>query len=85
MGLLDKTNPLATRRSVIQWAIGGGLFAPVYLAILLSLSKTPIPWGYWPALMVAAAVVGAGAGALVEWQDPDAPEEDDPPPDPMTQ
>lgn len=60
MGLLAKTNPEATTASVICWALGGAIFAPIGLLLL----RIPLP----TYLMVAVAFLGAGIGALVEWQ-----------------
>jgi hypothetical protein len=74
MGLLDKTNPMATRESVIRWAIGGGIMSPAM--IFLHLRRTPIPHRYWLPILIATAVLGAGLGALVEWQLDDGVAED---------
>jgi hypothetical protein len=64
MGLLNRTNPVATRESIIRWAIGGAIFAPVWTCLLLLLQPT----SFMPQILIAAAVLGAGIGALVEWQ-----------------
>jgi hypothetical protein len=69
MGLLAKTNRTATRESVIRWATGGAIFAPVWTFLLLRLTLIPH-------ILIAMAVVGAGIGALVEWQLDDGEEGD---------
>ncbi len=74
MGLLEKVNPSATRKSVLWWALGGGITAPVWVLFLLR--GSPIHRPSWPLILVAAAVVGAGMSALVEWQYDDGSEED---------
>lgn len=61
MGLLDRSNPTATRQSVIRWAIGGAIAAPVWTFLLLGLTAIPH-------ILIAMAIVGAGIGALVDWQ-----------------
>jgi hypothetical protein len=66
MGLLEKTNPTATRGSVIRWAIGGAIAASI--VILLQLRLTPLPLRYWLPVLIVAAVIGAGIGSLIEWQ-----------------
>jgi hypothetical protein len=66
MGLLEKTNPTATRGSVIRWAIGWSIVAPILISLQLRL--TPLPLRYWLPVLIVAAVVGAGIGALIEWQ-----------------
>jgi hypothetical protein len=66
MGLLDKTNPTATGRSVIRCAIGGAIGASI--VIFLQLRLTPLPHRYWLPVLIVAAVLGAGIGALIEWQ-----------------
>ncbi len=72
MGLLDRTNPRATRESVIRWAIGGAIGTPVYVVLRLP----HLPHRFWPLILIAAAVLGAGLGALMEWQLDDSEEED---------
>ncbi len=66
MGLLDKTNPTATRSSVMWWAIGTGL--STLLFIVVQLARTAVPLRYWPPILLVAAAVGGGIGALIEWQ-----------------
>jgi hypothetical protein len=68
MGLLDKASPTATRQNVIRWAIGGATYALVMTFLLLRLASIP--------LLIAMAIVGAGIGALVDWQYDDGAEED---------
>jgi hypothetical protein len=67
MGLLDKTNPTATRESVIRWEIGGAIAAPVWTFLLRRLTLIPH-------ILIAMAVVGAGIGSLAEWQADDGEE-----------
>jgi hypothetical protein len=64
MGLLDKTNPAATRRSVLRHALIGSIITPLFFLVLGK-----------PALREHAAVffplfslLGAGVAALYEWQ-----------------
>ncbi len=64
MGLLDGTNPEATPESIIRWAIGGAIFAPVWTYLLLLLQPT----SFMPHLLIAMTILGSGIGALVEWQ-----------------
>ena len=64
MGLLDKTNPAATRKSVIRWAIFGAIGA----TIMVFLQLRSLPRRYLLPILIAAAVAGAGIGALIEWQ-----------------
>jgi len=78
MGLLDKTNPWATRQSIIHQAIlWGAITSGVCLAACL---WQPALRPYWAALLPAATAFGAGIGALMEWQmddGPDKPNEED--------
>ena len=68
MGLLDKTNPNATRKSLIRWAIFGAIGAPIYIVLR--------HWGHWGGtplrycciILFATPILGAGIGALMEWQ-----------------
>ena len=73
MGLLDKTNPNATRRSVIRHAALGAIGVP---AFFFALGK-PAVRTHWRALLPVFAVLGAGVYALVEWQLHDSPDEPD--------
>jgi hypothetical protein len=65
MGLLDKTNPHATRASVIRSLIGGSVIGPV-----VGLMAWPGPYcgPVWPAIVPVGAILGAAIGALLEWQ-----------------
>ncbi len=74
MALLERTNPVATGASVTRWAIFGAVFAT--FLIFLRLRLTPLPLRYLVFALIAAAVVGAGIGALVEWQLDDSDEGD---------
>jgi hypothetical protein len=72
MGLLDKYNPHATRRSATAWAVGVGVVFGLFGFLGWLLSDMPfgalffiVPW------MVA---VGALTGWSTEWQTP--PEDD---------
>jgi hypothetical protein len=64
MGLLDKTNPSATRRSVICHAILGAVVVP---AFFFALGK-PQFRAHWAVFLPVFAVLGAGVAALYEWQ-----------------
>lgn len=78
MTLLDKTNPRATRRSVIHQSILWGAVTPaLYLAACF---WRPYLRPFWPVLLPVCAAFGAGIGALMEWQlddGPDQPDEED--------
>jgi len=64
MGLLDKTNPAATRESVVCWAIFGAIAGPILVFLrLMSLSRR-----YLLPILIAAAIGGAVIGAVIEWQ-----------------
>jgi hypothetical protein len=65
MGLLDKTNPNATRASVIRSAIIGAVFGPILGLILY---RHPHIRPLWAVLLPLLSVLGAGIGALEEWQ-----------------
>ena len=64
MRLLDKTNPRATRQSVIRHAIIGAVVAS---AFIFAFGKPAIR-AHWPSLLPVFAVLGAGIFALSEWQ-----------------
>jgi hypothetical protein len=70
MGLLDKTNPRATRRSVIRHSILGAVVIP---AFFFALGKPAIR-AHWAAFLPVFAVLGALVFALVEWQVDDGPD-----------
>ena len=66
MGLLAKTNPTATRQSVIQQAIiWGAISAVVCAGYFLWTQSAPL---FWPIILLVVAILGAGLGALMEWQ-----------------
>jgi hypothetical protein len=72
--MLDKTNPRATRRSVIRSAILGAVVVPTFF---FALGK---PWirAHWAVFLPWFAVLGAGIAALAEWQLDDGPDKPDP-------
>jgi hypothetical protein len=74
MGLLDKTNPRATRRTVICHAILGAVVIP---ALFFTLGKPAIR-ARWMALLPVFAVLGAGVFAIGEWQVDDGPDKPGP-------
>lgn len=68
MGLLEKRNPRATRRSLIAWAVGGAIVCPLYglfRSLLTDFSSSDL-WLMLPWMTVWGAV----AGAALEWQMP---------------
>ena len=67
MGLLTRTNSEATPESIIRWATGGAIFAPVWTFLLLLLQPT----SFMPHILIAMTILGAGIGALVGWQTDD--------------
>jgi len=71
---LAKTNPNATRTSVIGWAIGGAIAGPAL--VFLRLRSTPLVSRNWLPILLAAAIMGAVIGAVVEWQLDDGDEVD---------
>ena len=74
MGLLDKTNPHATRRSVARWAVFGAVSAPLLILLMNRLhGREGYPW----IILLLAAIFGAVISALVEWQLDDGLDEDD--------
>ena len=73
MELLDKTNPRATRRSVIRHAILGAVVVP---ALFFAFGK-PVTCAHWAAIFPVLAVLGAGVYALAEWQVGDGPDKPD--------
>ena len=77
MGLLDKNNPRATRRSAAAWAVGGGLVGG--LVGWYSCSRPDMPasaaWFIVPCMVAGCAV----SGWAMEWQLPwDSDEEAEP-------
>jgi hypothetical protein len=73
MGLFDKTNPRATRRSVIRRAVLGAISIP---AVFFAFGKPDIR-ANWPVLLPVFAILGAGICALAEWQIDDGPDKPD--------
>ena len=75
MGLLDKHNSRATRRSATLWAIGGGLVGGLVGLYGWSRSDMPI----WEVYFIVPwmVVCGAISGWVIEWQMPSEPDEDD--------
>ena len=66
MGLFEKTNPLATRGSVVQEAkLFGALAGIAYCAVCI---WYPDWRDLWWLKLPAAVAFGAGMGALIEWQ-----------------
>jgi hypothetical protein len=67
MGLLDKTNPTATRASIIRHAV-------IWSVVSLVAFPFACMWGpppfrdYWPILLPTFLIFGAAIGALMEWQ-----------------
>lgn len=74
MGLLDKTNPRATRGSLIRWAIIGAVGGPLFvLFVNWAKAKQSVGW----IILLLATIFGALTSAIVEWQLDDGPDEDD--------
>ena len=73
MGLLDKTNPTATRQSLIRHAVIGAVLAPV---LFLAVGK-PAVREHWLALLPVFAILGAAVAAILEWQLDDCHDESD--------
>ena len=68
MGLLEKRNPRATRRSVILWSAGTAIiFFLIGLALWLR-TDMPAVSGFF--VLPWMAVWGAVAGGAMEWQLP---------------
>lgn len=66
MGLLEKRNPYATRRSVIRAALFGA--AGFFLFSLFMLLRSDFPvWG-WVFMLSFMTIMGAVTGAAMEWQ-----------------
>jgi hypothetical protein len=66
LGLLDKRNPRATRRSVTAWAIGGAIVGGA--AGLLGWSRSDMPTTAVFFLVPWMAVFCGIAGGAMEWQ-----------------
>lgn len=71
--LLNKTNPTATRRSIIIHAILGAVGGPAFLFLLGK------PWvrAHWPVLLPVFSVLGAGIAGIAAWQVDDSAEKPD--------
>ncbi|HET6573005.1 MAG TPA: hypothetical protein VFG68_05335 [Fimbriiglobus sp.] len=69
MGLLDKHNPDATRKSVIRWAWGGGV-AGFLAGLGLVLYHSNMPAAAWYIVLPWMTVGGAVTGGAIEWQVP---------------
>lgn len=74
MGLLAKTNPRATRGSVLRHALTWGVATPLFF---LALGK-PFIRELWWIFVPVFAILGAGVGALAEWQIDEGPDDPDP-------
>jgi hypothetical protein len=75
-GLLTKTNPRATWRSVIRHAIIGTVFTPLFFFVL----GKPALREHWGFFLPIFALLGAAVAAICEWQldhGPDEPADDD--------
>jgi hypothetical protein len=74
MGLLEKRNPQATRRTVFRSAILGAVGFFIFALIML-IRSTIIrpddfpPWA-WVLMLVFMTVGGSVTGAAIEWQLP---------------
>ena len=64
MSLLEKTNPHATRRSVLRNAIQGALTVPLFIFII----GKPYVREHYRITMPLFTLLGAGIGGLWEWQ-----------------
>lgn len=66
-GFLANTNPDATPRSALIWAVMGSIPGP--LLILFGVPAiTELSWLVKIPILAAAAALGAGIAAIVEWQ-----------------
>src|SRR5207248_4859947 len=74
MGLLEKRNPRATRRSVILWATGIGIVSG--LVGFAGWLRTDLPTGAVFIFVPWMTVFCAVAGGAMEWQLLLAPDED---------
>jgi hypothetical protein len=52
MGLLNRTNPEATPKSIFRWAIGGAIFAPFWTHLLFLLQPT----SFMPHILIARGI-----------------------------
>jgi hypothetical protein len=69
MGLLEKRNPNATRRSVTLCAVGFGVFG--FALGLVVLCTSDYPYWEWFVILPLITAVGAFVGGLMEWQLPE--------------
>jgi hypothetical protein len=65
-GVFAKTNPAATRKSVIRHTVGWALVGMVIFAALVYAGR----WSaeYWPAKAIVMAIFFGFIGGLTEWQ-----------------
>jgi hypothetical protein len=71
MGLLEKRNPRATRRTVIRASILGAAGNFFFFALIIMLVRTDFTaWG-GVFMLSFMTMAGAVTGAAVEWQLPD--------------
>jgi hypothetical protein len=75
MGLLNRGNRKATRRSVVMHACVWLMLTTV--AYAAGCVWSPLLRAHWRSLVPVAMVLSAGIGALMEWQLDDGPESDD--------
>lgn len=73
MGLLDKINPRATRKSVIRRSILGAISVPAFFFVF----GKPSIRAHWPVLLPFFAFLGAAVAALLEWQLDEGPDKPD--------
>ncbi len=69
MSFLEKLNPRATRRSVIKWAVVGGIIGAILGLVACMSFDMPAIAGFLilPWMILASAI----AAATVEWQLPE--------------
>lgn len=68
MGLLHKTNPNATRRSVLRQSLISAISTPLVVFVI----SKPAFRRHWRDTIPIFTMLGAGIGALWEWQVDDA-------------
>ena len=64
MGLMDKTNPNATRRSVLRESLISAITTPLVVFVI----SKPAFRRHWRVTLPITILIGAGIGALWEWQ-----------------
>ena len=64
VGLLGKTNPKATARSVIRQALCGGMMGAAVFLLFFKPSYKEV----WPVALPLWVLLCAGVGAICEWQ-----------------